>query len=86
LPNVWGGTSIENDDDTWRAEILRQVPGSTRFLSLEPLLDPLPSLDLTGIDWVIVVGESGPDHRPVDLTWIREIRDRCLTAGVPFLL
>jgi protein gp37 len=54
-----------------------------RFLSLEPLLSPLPSLDLTGIDWVIVGGESGRDHRPVDMAWVREIRDRCLAAGVP---
>ncbi|HEV8275700.1 MAG TPA: DUF5131 family protein, partial [Streptosporangiaceae bacterium] len=84
LPNTWVGTSIETDDYTWRADVLRQVPASTRFLSLEPLLGPLPSLDLTGIDWVIVGGESGPDHRPVDMAWIREIRDRCLGAGVPF--
>jgi protein gp37 len=64
--------------------VLRQVPAATRFLSLEPLLGPLPSLDLTGIDWVIVGGESGPDHRPVDMAWVREIRDRCLAADVPF--
>src|SRR5450755_643125 len=59
-------------------------PAFTRFLSLEPLLGPLPSLNLTGIDWVIVGGESGPGHRPVDLGWVREIRDRCLGAGVAF--
>ncbi len=60
LPNVWVGTSIENDEYTWRAEVLRQVPApSIRFPSLEPLLGPLSSLDLTGIDSVIVGGESG---------------------------
>jgi len=60
VPNVWVGTSVENDEYTWRADVLRQVPASIRFLSLEPLLGPLPSLNLTGIDWVIVGGESGP--------------------------
>jgi len=84
LPNAWVGTSIESDDYTWRADVLRQIPASTRFLSLEPLLSPLPSLDLTGIDWVIVGGESGPGHRPVDMAWVREIRDRCLAVGVAF--
>jgi protein gp37 len=53
-------------------------------LSLEPLLSPLPSLELDRIGWVIVGEESGPGHRPVDATWVREIRDRCVTAGVPF--
>ena len=79
LPNVWLGTSIESDDYTSRADQLRKAPAAVRFLSLEPLLGPLPSLDLTGIDWVIVGGESGPRHRPLDLDWVREIRDRCLS-------
>jgi protein gp37 len=78
LPNVWLGTSIESDDYTSRADALRKAPAAVRFLSLEPLLGPLPSLDLTGIDWVIVGGESGPRHRPLDLDWVRDIRDRCL--------
>lgn len=78
LQNVWLGTSIESDDYTSRADELRRAPAAVRFLSLEPLLGPLPSLDLTGIDWVIVGGESGPRHRPLNLTWVREIRDRCL--------
>ena len=59
LPNVWVGTSIENDDYTWRADDLRQIPAAVRFLSLEPLLGPLPSLGLVGIHWVIAGGESG---------------------------
>jgi len=83
LDNVWLGTSIESDRYTWRADRLRAAPAVTRFLSLEPLLGPLPSLDLTGIDWVIVGGESGPDHRPLDLGWVRDIRDRCIRLGIP---
>lgn len=84
LPNVWVGTSIESDDYTWRADEIRQAPAAIRFLSLEPLLGPLPSLKLAGIDWMIVGGESGPGHRPVDLAWVRDIRDRCADQHVPF--
>jgi protein gp37 len=84
LPNVWLGTSIESDRYTFRADHLRAPPAAVRFLSLEPLLGPLPSLDLTGIDWVIAGGESGPGARPVDPVWVYEIRDRCVDAGVPF--
>jgi protein gp37 len=83
LANVWLGTSIETDAYTWRADRLRQTPAAIRFLSLEPLLGPLPSLDLAGIDWVIVGGESGPDFRPLDLAWVRDIRDCCVRAGIP---
>src|SRR5215218_1020216 len=64
LANVWLGTSIESDDYVRRADALRAAPAATRFLSLEPLLGPLPSLNLAHIDWVIVGGESGPGHRP----------------------
>jgi protein gp37 len=84
LPNVWVGTSIESDDYTWRADHLRQTPATVRFLSLEPLLGPLPSLDLTSIDWVIVGGESGAGHRMQDLAWARDIRDRCTEQRIPF--
>jgi protein gp37 len=83
LPNVWVGTSIESDDYTWRADELRRAPAAIRFLSLEPLLGPLASLDLTGIDWVIVGGESGPDFRPLDLGWVRDLRDRCVSMQIP---
>jgi len=83
-PNVWLGTSIENDRWTLRADYLRETPRAIRFLSLEPLLGPLPSLDLTGIDWVIVGGESGAGHRPINPDWVRDLRDRCNTAGVAF--
>jgi protein gp37 len=84
LPNVWLGTSVESDDRVRRGDHLRGAPAITRFLSLEPLLGPLPSLDLTGIDWVIVGGESGPRWRPMDPEWVRDLRDRSASHGVPF--
>ncbi|MFI5782633.1 DUF5131 family protein [Nocardia sp. NPDC051570] len=77
LPNVWLGPSIGVDEYCWRADELRQTPAAVRFLSCEPLLGPLPSLDLTDIDWVIIGGESGRGFRPLDLDWVRDIRDRC---------
>jgi len=82
--NVWAGVSVEAADYVHRIDDLRGVPAAVRFLSLEPLLGPLPELDLTDIDWVIVGGESGPGARPVNADWVREIRDQCLSAGVPF--
>ncbi len=82
--NVWMGTSVENADYTWRIELLTQIPAAIRFLSLEPLLGPIPRLPLTGIDWVIVGGESGPHARAMDAKWVFQIRDRCLKHGVPF--
>ncbi len=84
LPNVWLGTSIESDDYIWRADKVREAPAAVRFLSLEPLLGPLPSLSLKGIDWVIAGGESGPRHRPVDPAWVRDIRDQCCAEGIAF--
>jgi protein gp37 len=83
LPNVWIGTSIESDEYCWRADELRRTPAAIRFLSLEPLLGPLPSLDLTGIDWVIIGGESGPNFRRLDLDWVRDLRDRCTGLRIP---
>jgi len=67
-----------------RAGDLFAVPAAVRFLSLEPLLGPLPDLPLAGIDWVIVGGESGPRARPMDPAWVRDIRRQCEQAGVPF--
>jgi protein gp37 len=84
LPNVWLGTSIESDSYTFRADHLRDTPAAVRFLSLEPLLGPIPSLNIDGIDWVIVGGESGPGARPMHPDWVCDLRDRCTTAGVPF--
>jgi protein gp37 len=82
--NVWQGVSVENQKFLHRIDDLLTVPAAVRFLSLEPLLGPLPDLSLDGIHWVIVGGESGPKHRPVDPGWVREIRDQCVDAHVPF--
>src|SRR5439155_20040916 len=68
----------------WRADGLRGVPGRTRWVCAEPLLGPLPDLSLEGIHWLVVGGESGPGWRPMDLDWVRPLRDRCRSAGVPF--
>jgi protein gp37 len=73
--NVWMGVSVENDDYTDRIDLLRASGAVVKFLSLEPLLGPLSDLDLYGIDWVIVGGESGPGARPMNIEWVREIRD-----------
>lgn len=83
-PNVWMGVSVENQGYTYRVENLRQTGAQVKFLSLEPLLGPLSTLDLRGIDWVIVGGESGPGARPIAEQWVVDIRDQCLAAGVPF--
>lgn len=82
--NVWAGTSVENNDYVHRADLLRQVPAPVRFISAEPLLGPLPDLDLDGIDWLIVGGESGPGWRPMDVNWARDLRNRCIDEGVAF--
>jgi protein gp37 len=82
--NVWMGVSIENKRWALRADYLRAVPAAVRFVSAEPLLGPLDSLDLTGIDWLIAGGESGPRHRSVDVAWIRQLRDMCTHDGVAF--
>lgn len=82
--NVWMGVSVENADYTFRIQHLRLTGAAVKFLSLEPLLGPLPALNLSGIDWVIVGGESGPMARPIDKTWVTDIRDQCQQAGVPF--
>ena len=78
------GTSVEDDRVLSRIEHLRLVPAHVRFLSLEPLIGPLPELDLTGIDWVIVGGESGPKSRPMDEEWVLDIQENCHRSGVPF--
>ena len=82
--NVWMGVSIENRRWVERADYLRRVPASIRFVSAEPLLGPLDGLDLTGIQWLIAGGESGPRHRPVRAEWLRDLRDRCDAEGVAF--
>lgn len=82
--NVWAGVSIESSRFAWRADYLREVPAAVRFVSAEPLLGPLDDLDLSGIDWLIAGGESGAGHRPMDKTWVIDLRDRCEGSGVSF--
>lgn len=83
-PHVWMGVSVESRNFTYRIDHLRQTGASIKFLSLEPLLGPLPDLDLNGIDWVIVGGESGPGARPLIADWVIDIREQCRHAQVPF--
>jgi len=83
-PHIWMGVSVETIGYTTRIEHLRQTGAMVKFLSLEPLLGPLPGLNLEGIDWVIVGGESGPGARRMDAAWVLEIRDQCQRANVPF--
>ncbi|HEG42434.1 MAG TPA: phage Gp37/Gp68 family protein [Phycisphaerales bacterium] len=82
--NIWMGVTIENNDYVHRADDLRKVDAAVRFLSLEPLLGALPDLDLSGIDWAIVGGESGPGARPIEAEWVREIREQCIGQDVEF--
>ncbi len=82
--NIWMGVSVESPQYVRRIRDLREVPAAVRFLSVEPLLEPIPRLPLNGVDWVIVGGESGPRCRPMDPDWVRQIRDRCIEHGVPF--
>jgi hypothetical protein len=81
--HVWFGVSVEDANARNRIEHLRAAPAVIRFLSIEPLLGPLGSLDLTGFHWVILGGESGPRARPMELTWAREVRDACSTQFIP---
>lgn len=82
--NVWMGVSVESQKYTFRIDDLRRTKAKVKFLSLEPLLGPLKDLNLKGIDWVIVGGESGPGSRPMKREWVTDIRDQCESAGVPF--
>ncbi|MBD2068115.1 phage Gp37/Gp68 family protein [Leptolyngbya sp. FACHB-671] len=81
--NVWVGVSVESQAWMWRAEALKEVPAKVRFLSCEPLLGSL-KIPLDGLNWIIVGGESGPGARPMDIEWVRNIRDQCVEAEVPF--
>lgn len=81
---MWMGVSVESDKYLYRIDDLRKTQAFLKFLSLEPLLGPLPRLNLNGINWVIVGGESGPGSRPMDPDWVRGIRDQCALVGVPF--
>ena len=83
-PNIWMGVSVENARYAYRIDHLRKTRAKTKFLSVEPLLGPLPKLNLRKIDWVIVGGESGPGARPMDPSWVTGIRDQCVDEGVAF--
>jgi protein gp37 len=83
-PHIWIGVSIESNEFAWRADFLRQVPAAVRFINAEPLLGPVDRIDFDGIHWLITGGESGAGARPCQPQWVRDIRDRCLQAGVAF--
>jgi protein gp37 len=83
-PHIWLGVSVENGAATKRIKHLQQSPASIRFLSIEPLIGPVGTMDLAGIHWVIAGGESGPNARPMHIDWARDIRDQCAKSGVAF--
>lgn len=83
-PHIWMGVSVETEEYLYRIDHLRQTQAHVKFLSLEPLLGPIPRLELNDIDWVIVGGESGPRCRPMKKEWVVEIKNQCEKAGVPF--
>lgn len=82
--HIWLGVSIENNDYAWCASMLRDANAAVRFLSVEPMLGSVNSVSLEGISWVIVGGESGPRHRPMQSAWVREVRDRCAKQSIAF--
>jgi protein gp37 len=82
--NIWMGATVENGDYVHRIDCLRESEAHVKFLSIEPLLAPIGAMNLKGIDWVIVGGESGPGARPMDPAWVIDIRDQCRAASVPF--
>ena len=82
--NIWMGVSVENEKYVYRIDDLRITGAMIKFLSVEPLIGPLPEINLKGISWVIVGGESGPGARPLQREWVIGVRDQCLKAGVPF--
>jgi protein gp37 len=82
--NIWMGVSIENDKYAFRADDLRAIPAAVRFLSCEPLIGPIPSLNVRDLDWVIAGGESGQKFRPLEEAWAVAIRDLCQNERVPF--
>ena len=84
FPNVWMGVSVENEEYTFRIDDLRRSNAKIKFLSVEPLLGAINYLNLQGIDWVIVGGESGIGARPMETEWVRKVRDQCASGKVPF--
>jgi protein gp37 len=84
MPHIWLGVTVEEQDYTFRIDHLQETNAAVKFLSLEPLLSPISNLNLEGINWVIVGGESGPRARPIKESWVVDIRNQCQTANVPF--
>ncbi len=82
--NIWLGVTVENNRCTYRIEDLKETPAAIKFISFEPLLSSIGDVNLEGIDWVIVGGESGPHARPMEKEWVTGIRDRCLDDDIPF--
>lgn len=82
--NIWMGVTVEDNDNVGRVDDLRRIPAAVRFLSMEPLLGPVPDLELNGIDWIIVGGESGPGSRPMEEEWVLAIKGKCRQTDVPF--
>lgn len=82
--NIWMGVSVENEKYIHRIDDLRNTGAKIKFLSVEPLIGPLPKINLWGINWVIVGGESGPGARPLEREWVVGVRDQCLKSKVPF--
>lgn len=83
-PHIWMGVTVENGDNVYRIDHLRKTGAAIKFLSVEPLLGPLPDLNLQGIDWVILGGESGPRARAMKADWVRDVRDQCIKKGAAF--
>jgi len=84
MSNLWTGVSVESEAQLDRIQSLKSVPAAVRFISFEPLLGPLPEIDLSGIDWVIVGGESGTQARKMEIEWASKIRDQCVADHIPF--
>ncbi len=82
--HIWVGVSVESNEAAWRADFLRRVPATVRFISAEPLIGPIDQLKLDGIHWVITGGESGLGHRPCNPDWVRDARDRCVAEQVAY--
>lgn len=82
--HIWVGVSVESNEAAWRADFLRRVPATVRFISAEPLIGPIDQLELDGIHWVITGGESGLGHRPCNPDWVRDARDRCVAEQVAY--
>ena len=82
--NVWMGVTVETSANLHRVDDLKTVPAAVRFISMEPLLERINNIDLTGMDWVIAGGESGPGARELNPSWVREVRDTCLKENIPF--